>query len=148
MAILVAFGTSFIIAEPLRMWNVAVDDAAIDLGLALFFGWMALNRARWWPLFMTAVMVLTVLVHVAMFVVPTTDAYADVSARIGLGIAMALALLAGTAERWLAGEQAVSEQGAWARRRPAPSHADHPPTASRPQGGTLTRRTHRRDLNI
>lgn len=121
MALLVAFGASFVISGPVRMWNVAVDDAAIDLGLALFFGWMALSRARWWPLFMTAVMVLTVLVHVAMFVVPTMSAYADVSARIGLGIAMALGLLAGTAERWLAGERAVSDQRAWARRPPPAS---------------------------
>lgn len=128
---MLGFGISLVISDPVRMWNVAADDAAIDLGLALFFGWMAFSRARWWPLFMTAVMVLTVLVHLAMFVVPTMGAYADVSARIGLGIAMALALLGGTAERWLAGERAVSDQKTWARRGAAPSHADHPPTASR-----------------
>lgn len=121
VAVLVVFGLSFLFGEPVRVWNVAINDAASDLGLALFFGWLALSRERWWPLFMTAVMVLTLLVHVAMFVVPTMGAYAEVSARIGLGITMALALLAGAAERWLAGERAVSDQRIWARRPPPPS---------------------------
>lgn len=107
VALLVAFGVSYLLPE-VRMWNVFVDDAAMDVGLMLFFGWQALSRERWWPLVMTAMFMLTVLVHVAVFAVPTLGAYADVSARIGLGIAMALTLLIGTGERWLAGEVAVS----------------------------------------
>jgi uncharacterized membrane protein len=119
------------------MWNVAVSDAAIDLGLAFFFGWLALSRERWWPLFMTAAMVLTVLVHVAMFLVPTLGAHADVSARIGLGIVMGLGLLAGVAERWLAGELAVSDQRRWDRRRP-PARPVRPEPHS-PEGPALSR---------
>ncbi len=115
MALLAVFGISVFVPET-RMWNVFLDDAAIDVGLALFFGWQAMNRDRWWPLVMTALMILTLLVHVAVFAAPSVGAYADVSARVGLGIAMAVTLLAGTAERWLAGERAVSGRSVWTRR--------------------------------
>lgn len=109
MALLAAFGFSALFPEPVRMGNVVVSDAVNDLALALFFGWMALRRERWWPLFVASVMILTVLVHVVTFLVPTLGEYESVSARIGLGIALGLGLMAGVAERWLAGEQAVSD---------------------------------------
>lgn len=120
LALLAVFGVSAFLPE-VRMWNVFLDDAAVDAGLALFFGWQAMKRDRWWPLVMTALMVLTLLVHIAVFAAPTVGAYADVSARVGLGIAMAGTLLAGTAERWLAGERAVSDRSVWVRRR-APAY--------------------------
>jgi len=134
MTLIVVFGVSFILqpVQQMRMWNVAVSDAAIDLGLALFFGWLALSRDRWWPLFMTAAMMLTVLVHLAMFLAPALGAYADVSARIGLGIVTGLCLLAGVAERWLAGEHAVSDRRRWARRRPPEPHPPEGRALSRP----------------
>lgn len=110
LAFLVVFGITTFLPE-VRMWNVFVDDAIIDVGLLLFFGWQALRRERWWPLVMTAVMMLTVLVHIAAFTVPTLDAYTDLSARVGLGLATALTLIAGVGERWLAGERAVSQIG-------------------------------------
>ena len=117
-AVLLVFAVSFLV-HPLRLWNVHIGDAALDIGLMLFFGWLAFSRDRWWPLPMTAVMALTVLVHVAMFVIPTLGQYADISARIGLGILMALTLLAGVGERWLAGETAVADAAQWRRRRRA-----------------------------
>lgn len=112
-ALLLVFVIS-VVAHPIRMWNVHIGDAALDVGLMLFFGWLAFSRDRWWPLPMTAVMALTVMVHVAMFLIPTLGHYADISARIGLGILMALTLLAGVGERWLAGETGVADA---ARRR-------------------------------
>lgn len=115
LAIIVVFGVSLFL-PPVRIRDVAIGETAIDLGLMMFFGWLALDRERWWPLAMTAVMTLTVLVHLAMFLSPEIGVYAEVSARIGLGIAMALVLLASPAERWLAGESAVFEGGPWVRR--------------------------------
>lgn len=131
VAFVVVFGLSFFL-PPVRMWNMSVGEAALDLGLALFFGWLALSRERWWPLVMTAVMALTVLVHIVMFLSPGMGVYAEVSARIGLGIAMALALLVGSAERWMAGEFAVSDRRPWAR-RPGPEPDDGPVTCAGPE---------------
>jgi hypothetical protein len=113
---LIAFAVSFALPTT-RMWNVHIDDAAQDVGVTLFFGWLALSGDRWWPLAMTAVMVLTLLVHVLIFMVPGLGEYAEMSARIGLGILMALVLMAGAGERWLAGERAVSDTAVWRRRR-------------------------------
>jgi hypothetical protein len=119
--ILILFAASFVL-HPIRMWNVHLGDAAMDLTMMLIFAWMALTRNRWWPLAMTAVMALTVMVHVAMFLVPTLTEYADISARVGLGILMSLTLLIGTGERWLSGERAVSGTARWraTSRSPAP----------------------------
>jgi len=109
VALLVAFGVSVIIPEPVRMGDVIVSEVVNDLALALFFGWLALRRQRWWPLFVASVMILTLLVHVVTFLVPTLGEYENVSARIGLGIALGVGLMAGVAERWLAGEQPISD---------------------------------------
>lgn len=95
------------LAPPHRMWNVDVGDAALDLILTGLFAWQALTGRRWWPLAATAVMTLTLMVHGSMFMVPEMSPYTDVSARIGLGILLALSLMAGVGERWLAGERAV-----------------------------------------
>ncbi len=110
--LILVFGLSFI-GHPWRLWNVHVFDAAFDVATTLVFGWMAATGRRWWPLAMTGVMALTVLVHVAAFADPTMSRYADISARIGLGILMGLTLLAGVGERWLAGEAPVSAGARW-----------------------------------
>lgn len=115
-AMLIVFAAGFVL-HPIRMWNVHVGDALLDVGMMLFFGWLALNRDRWWTLVMTAVMALTVLVHVAALLVPEMDHYSELSARVGLGILAALTLLSGVMERWLAGERAVSDGTVWRRRR-------------------------------
>ena len=112
---LITFAASFLLPT-MRMWNVYFDHAVRDVGITFFFGWLALSRNRWWPLAMTAVLALTVLVHVSIFMVPSLGEYAEVSARIGLGILMALVLLAGVGERWLAGEKPVSGAAVWRRR--------------------------------
>ncbi|MBA4803537.1 MAG: hypothetical protein H2038_02665 [Brevundimonas sp.] len=112
--LLTVFGLSLIV-HPWRLWNVHLGDAALDGAITLIFGWMAVTGNRWWPLAMTAVMALTLLIHFAAFAAPSMSHSADISARIGLGILTALALLAGVGERWLAGEPAVSSGARWRR---------------------------------
>lgn len=115
-ALIVGFGLGFIV-HPWRLSDVYIGDAVLDVALTGLFGWMALGGDRWWPLVMTGVMALTVLVHGAAFAVPTLTPYADVSARIGLGMLTALTLLAGVGERWLAGEPPASAAAVWRSRK-------------------------------
>ncbi len=116
--IVVAFAVSFV-THDLRIGGFYAGDAAVDLLLTGAFGWMAATRDRWWLLFMCALMGLTLLVYVAALTVPGVGPYAVISARVGLGILTALALLAGAGERWLAGERAVGESWSWRRRATA-----------------------------
>lgn len=110
--LILVFGVSFLV-HPWRLWNMHVGDAALDLATTFVFGWMAVTGNRWWPLAMTGVMALTVLVHVAAFADPMMSRHADISARIGLGILTGLTLLAGVGERWLAGEAPISPGAHW-----------------------------------
>ena len=115
VVILTSFSVSFITHE----WKVGdfyAGDAVVDVLLTAVFVWMAVTRDRWWPLVMSAIMGLTLLVYVASLTVPGVGPYAAISARIGFGILTALTLIAGAGERWLAGERAVSRQAFGARR--------------------------------
>lgn len=107
------------VVPPLRSGNVVVDDAVLDLILTAFFAWMALKGRRWWALAMTAIMVLTLLMHATMFAQPDLSPSIDVAARIGLGLLVGLTLLAGVLERWLADEPPVSPAARWRRRKAA-----------------------------
>ena len=111
---LVVFAVSFVTHE-LRVGDFYAGDAVVDFALTVFFVWMAVTGDRWWPLFMSAILGLTLLVYVASLVVPDVGPYAVMSARIGLGILSMLTLLAGPFERWLSGERAVSDVRAWRR---------------------------------
>lgn len=102
--LLIVFALSSLFPH-VRNWNVDVADAVLDLTLTAVLARQAMTGNRWWPLAATAVMALTLMVHAAMFAVPTMSAYTDHSARIGLGIMLALTLMAGVGERWLAGER-------------------------------------------
>jgi hypothetical protein len=95
--------------------RLQADHAIEDALLMVLFGWLALKSDRWWPLAMTVTLVLTVLVHVAMVLVPDLDHRADIAARLGLGVLTFLSLLFGVLERWLAGERPVSESARWRR---------------------------------
>jgi len=114
---IVVFAVSYWTHE-LMIGRFYAGDAVLDLFLTVFFVWMALTQDRWWPLAMSAIMALTVLVYVAALVVPGVGPYAVMSARIGLGLLTTLILLAGVGERWLAGERAISDLKNWRRRRP------------------------------
>lgn len=113
MVLVVAYIVSF--APPVMIGQLHAVHAFEDALLMLVFGWLALKRDRWWPLIMTATMVLTVLVHLSMVLVPELDRRADIAARLGLGVLTTLSLLIGVVERWLAGERPVSEGAIWSR---------------------------------
>lgn len=107
---------TWIVARSFRwmVGDVYVDSTVEDsLGL-LIFGWLAFRSDRWWPFVATAAFALTVLVHLLTMV---TDISWDaaVSARVGLGLLIYVALLAGVGERWLAGERAASVDRIWRR---------------------------------
>ena len=105
--------------SPWRLDDFRIGEAATDVVVTLAFAWMALSRERWWPFAATASMVLALMVHLAMVLTPHLDGRADVSARAGLGLLLLLSLLAGVAERWLAGETPVSRSLTWRRRAEA-----------------------------
>ena len=84
---------------------------------ALIFAWMAFRSARWWVLVASAALMLCVFVFVLEWTHPDLRIDAAISARLGLWFLIHLALMAGVAERWLAGEAAVSRQAVWRPRR-------------------------------
>lgn len=105
--------TQPVIVNPLVEWRIGdvyVDSTIEDILWTLFFGWLAFRSDRWWPFAATAATSLIVLVH---FLTMVTDISWDaaVSARVGLGLLSNLAVLAGVAERWMAGETPVSRIG-------------------------------------
>lgn len=104
---------------PVMIGRLQADHGIEDVLLMLLFGWLALRSDRWWPLVMTATLVLTVLVHLSMVLDPDLDHRADIAARLGLGFLTTLSLLIGVFERWLAGERPVSEGARWRRIRSA-----------------------------
>jgi hypothetical protein len=99
-----------VIVNPLVSWRIGdvyLDSTIEDVLWTLFFGWLAFRSDRWWPFAATAAMALVVLVHILTMVTDISWA-AAVSARVGLGMLAYLAVLAGVAERWMAGEAPVS----------------------------------------
>lgn len=114
-----------LIATPAWLHNVMVGDlplfdVALELALLGIFIRMALKGGRWWPFAASAVVTLSVLVYLAMALVPEFDRRAEISAHLGLVVALDLALLAGVGERWLAGERPVSESANWGGRTARP----------------------------
>lgn len=93
-----------------------VVAAASAIVVTLIFIWLSFRSGRWWPLAATSALVLCAMVFVLEWLNPSLSRYAAVSARIGLWMVVYLALLAGVAERWLAGERAVSGTAVWRRR--------------------------------
>lgn len=93
-------------------WGVALLDIA-SLGAFL---WLALRHERWWPLGVSACLVLMIVVHLSALLVPEMTALGEASAQLGLGMLAILIQAAGAFERWLAGEPAVSATAVWSRR--------------------------------
>lgn len=118
VVVILAYLSAYAVS-PLRMGEFRIGEAASDVLVTLAFGWMALSRERWWPFAATAFMVLSLMVHLAVALTPHLDGRADVSARAGLGLLLVVSLLAGVAERWLSGEEPVSNAFAWRRRAEA-----------------------------
>lgn len=94
-------------------WGLALQAVVV----AVILGRLVLASDRWWPIVAAAAMFLILLVH-ALTVTASITHTAAVSARVGLWMVVNTALLAGAAERWLAGERAVSAGRTWSARRP------------------------------
>ena len=115
--LIVAFLVAAVVPRATVLGDVLIYDAAADLVLLVIFVWMAMRGERWWPFVAAAAMFLTLMVHLAMVLIPQLDTRADLSARMGLTLLGVLALLAGVGERWLAGERPVCKPEDWGRRR-------------------------------
>ena len=98
-----------------RIGELEIGIAGTQAALLAIFARMAFRSERWWPFAVTACLALILMVH--LLTVLTSLAFvAAISARVGLWLLLHLILVAGIAERWLAGEQAVSGTGrAWRR---------------------------------
>jgi hypothetical protein len=94
-------------------WAVALVDLA---SLAVFL-WLALRYQRWWPLGVSACLVLMMVVHVSALLIPGMTALGEASAQLGFGMLAVLILAAGAFERWLAGEAPASASAVWRRRQ-------------------------------
>ncbi|HYC97021.1 MAG TPA: hypothetical protein VEB62_03600 [Brevundimonas sp.] len=102
----------------LNIRQLASVSVTQDVVVLLVFGWLALKADRWWPIAVTASLALCVLVRVLGLANPELSRYAILSALLGFWILLYVVVLGGAAERWLAGERAVSEDRIWRRRSP------------------------------
>lgn len=94
-------------------WRIGELEAGIagtQAVLLLIFGRMAFTSDRWWPLAVTGCLMLMIMVHLLTVLTPLSFV-AAMSARVGLWLLLHVILLAGVAERWMAGEKAVSRPG-------------------------------------
>ena len=96
-------------------WAVALLDLA-SLGVFL---WLALRFERWWPLGVSACLVLIMVVHLSALLVPEMTPLGEASAQLGLGMLAVLIQASGAFERWLAGETPASATAVWRRRQRA-----------------------------
>ena len=106
------------ITDALNLREIAPVAAAQDFLVMLAFAWLALRADRWWPIGVTASLALCVLVRALGMVTPELSRFAMLSAILGFWILLYIVVLGGVAERWLAGERAVSDTRLWARRLP------------------------------
>lgn len=87
-----------------------------EIVAATIFARIAFTSRRWWVLVAFAALMLCVLIFLLEWTRPDLSEYAAISARLGLWFVIHLALMAGVAERWLAGEGAVSRMRPPSRR--------------------------------
>lgn len=99
----------------LQVGELEIGIASTQAVLLAIFVRMAFRSPRWWPMAVTGCLVLIIMVHLLTVLTPMSF-YAAMSARVGLWLLLHLILLAGVAERWLAGEPAVSRTREWRRR--------------------------------
>ncbi len=96
-------------------WAVAV----LDIVSFAAFLWLALRYERWWPLGVSACLVLILAVHLSALLIPEITPLGEASAQLGLGMLAILIQAAGVFERWLAGEAPASASAVWSRRQRA-----------------------------
>ena len=97
-------------------WAVALCDLA-SLGAFL---WLALRFERWWPLGVSACLVLILVVHMSAVLIPEMTPLGEASAQLGLGMLAVLIQAAGAFERWLAGETPATATAVWRPRHREP----------------------------
>lgn len=97
----------------------------MDTASLLIFSGLWLRSNRWWPAVVASACGLIVLVQAIRVMDPTFSHYTMVSAKIGLGYVVDLALLLGVWERRLTGEAAAART-AWARARRAAQSPEAP----------------------
>ncbi len=105
-----------LLASPSNAWQVGgayPGWAVLDGGMLVALGWLAFRSDRWWAMVAASSYGLMVFAQVIRLMDPTFSHYAMVSAHVGLGYVVDLALLGGVWERWLAGEPPAA-RAAWA----------------------------------
>jgi len=107
-----------LLVNDLRVGDLRWAVALVDLGAFAAFLWVALRFERWWPLGVSACMVLILVVHLSVILIPEMTPLGEASAQLGLGLVTVLILAAGALERWLAGEPPASAAAVWRRRSP------------------------------
>lgn len=98
-----------------QIGELEVGIAGTQAVLLTVFARMAFTSERWWPLVVTACLVLIIMVHLLTVLTPLSF-YAAMSARVGLWLLLHVVLLVSVGERWLAGEPAAREVAIWRRR--------------------------------
>lgn len=96
-------------------WGVALLDVA---AFAAFL-WLALRYERWWPLGVSACLLLVLGIHLSTLLIPEVTPLGEASAQLGLGMLAVLIQAAGAFERWLAGEAPASALAVWGPRQRA-----------------------------
>ena len=99
----------------LRIGNLRWAVALCDLASLTAFLWLALRFERWWPLGVSACLVLILVVHLSAALIPEMTPLGEASAQLGLGMLAVLILASGAFERWLAGEAPASAMAVWRR---------------------------------
>lgn len=106
-----------VLVNDLRIGNLRWAVALLDLASLCAFLWLGLRFERWWPLGVSACLVLIIVVHLSALLIPEMTPLGEASAQLGLGMMAVLIQGAGAFERWLAGEAPASASAVW-RRRP------------------------------
>ena len=94
--------------------EVGVTSAGV---IMLVFTSLAFRSDRWWPFVAAAALMLCVMVSVLEQLDSGLSRYAVRSAQMGLWIVIYLSVIAGVAERWLAGDRPGQGSAVRVRRR-------------------------------
>jgi hypothetical protein len=108
-----------VLVNDLRIGDLRWGVALLDLASLGAFLWLTLRYERWWPLGVSACLVLIIVVHMSALLIPEMTALGETSAQLGLGMLGVLMQAAGAFERWLAGEVPASASAVWGRRQRA-----------------------------
>lgn len=108
-----------LLVNDLRFGDLRWAVALLDLAAFAAYLWLALRYDRWWPLGVSACLLLSIAMHAAVLLTPEITPLAEASAQLGFGMLGVLIQAAGAFERWLAGEAPVSASAVWGRRQRA-----------------------------